>query len=200
MSQKQIKILKKERAFKGFFEFNKYNFQFEKYDGTLSPPIEREIFERGHAVAALLYDPQKDVVVLIEQMRFPAYLASQDAWMTEIVAGMIDEGETPEQAICREIEEESQCHVQQLEFILDYMPSSGACTETVKLYLATVDSTTLSPYMGQADEHEDIFVFTMGAEEFIQKTFSNKFNNSVIIIAGLWFQANHQRLKAQSSM
>src|SRR3546814_18574745 len=50
----------------------------------------REIFERGHAAAVLLYDPARDAVVLIEQFRPGAYAAGVNPWLVEVVAGIIE--------------------------------------------------------------------------------------------------------------
>lgn len=196
---KKVKILRKDTAYDGFFQLNKYSFSFDKFQGEHSSPITREVFERGHAVGALLYDPQHDEVVLIEQVRLPAHIVGQNAWMYEIVAGMIDEGETPEEAIKRETSEESGCTIKRLKFLLDYMPSPGACTETVKLYIAEVDTSNLSEIMGLDEEDEDIRVFKMQAAEFIELSQSNVLKNGLIIIAALWFAQNHKLIQEEWS-
>src|SRR3546814_8313561 len=73
----------------------------------MSGEISREVFERGHAAAALPYDPVRDEVVLIEQFRTGALAAGRGPWLTEVVAGMIEEGETPEAVVGREMREEA---------------------------------------------------------------------------------------------
>jgi hypothetical protein len=42
---------------------------------------------RGNCVAVILYDPDRDEVVLIEQFRAGAVLRPEHAWLIEIVAG-----------------------------------------------------------------------------------------------------------------
>ncbi len=56
----------------GFFRLDKYRLRHRLYDGTMSSIIERELFERGHAAAALLYDPVRDELVILEQFRIGA--------------------------------------------------------------------------------------------------------------------------------
>lgn len=72
-----------------------YRFKHRLFEGGWSKEIVREVFERGHAGAILPYDPQTDNVVLIEQIRFPAFESSETPWLLEIVAGMIEENESP---------------------------------------------------------------------------------------------------------
>jgi ADP-ribose pyrophosphatase len=67
----------------------------------------REIFERGHAAVLLPFDPVRDEVVLVEQIRIAAYDTSESPWLLEMVAGMIEEGETVEDVARREALEEA---------------------------------------------------------------------------------------------
>ncbi len=58
----------------------------------MSGEVKREIFERGHAAVLLPYDPQRDEVVLVEQLRIAAIDSAVSPWLLEMVAGMIEEG------------------------------------------------------------------------------------------------------------
>lgn len=64
-------------------------------------------FERGHAAVLLPFDPERDEVVLVEQIRIAAYDTSVTPWLLEMVAGMIEEGETIEAVARREAMEEA---------------------------------------------------------------------------------------------
>lgn len=68
----------------------------------MSHEVRREIFERGHAAVLLPFDPVRDEVVLIEQIRIAAYDTSETPWLLEMVAGMIEEGESVEDVARRE--------------------------------------------------------------------------------------------------
>ncbi len=58
----------------------------------MSGEVTREIFERGHAAVLLPFDPVRDEVVLVEQIRIAAYDTSESPWLLEMVAGMIEAG------------------------------------------------------------------------------------------------------------
>jgi ADP-ribose pyrophosphatase len=106
-SAKDIQILSKETLYQGFFKMVKYAFKHKLFEGGWSDVVTREVFERGHAVAVLPYDPVLDEFVLIEQVRIGALPTSSSPWMIEVVAGIIDAGETPEDVCYRETKEEA---------------------------------------------------------------------------------------------
>lgn len=82
-----------------------YRFRHRLFNGEMSGEIKREIFERGHAAVLLPYDPVRDEVVLVEQVRIAAYDTSETPWLLEMVAGMIEEGESVEDARREALEE-----------------------------------------------------------------------------------------------
>ncbi|MGN0908580.1 MAG: NUDIX domain-containing protein, partial [Succinivibrio sp.] len=103
-----LKIEDRRRAYSGFFAIDVYTMTYPRFDGGSNTGLRREIFERGHnAVAVLPYDPVLDRVQLIEQFR-PGALSDRDSpWLIEVIAGMIDGGEKPEQAAVREAREDA---------------------------------------------------------------------------------------------
>lgn len=105
-TSQDVEIISKETLFKGFFKMVKYRFKHRLFAGGWSDVVEREMFERGHAAAMLPYDPIKDQVVIIEQIRVGA-LEHDHPWQLEIVAGMIDRDESVEDVIRREAHEEA---------------------------------------------------------------------------------------------
>ena len=131
MNHPDIEILDKQTPYKGFLTIDVYRLRHRKFDGTWTgvlPP--REVCDRGEAVGVLLYDPDRDAVVMIEQFRVGSAAAGGPAWMTEIVAGMVGDGETPEEVARRESLEEAGCEIREIEQICDYYVSPGAFTET----------------------------------------------------------------------
>ncbi|ERB66196.1 hypothetical protein N779_06315, partial [Vibrio coralliilyticus OCN008] len=116
-----VEIISKEILFKGFFRMIKYRFRHKLFEGGWSEVIEREMFERGHAAALLPYDPVSDQVVLIEQIRVGA-LEHAHPWQLEIVAGIIDTDESPEQVVRREASEEAGISVDELAKVTSYYP------------------------------------------------------------------------------
>lgn len=188
-------ILEKTTPFQGYFRIDRYVLRHRTHAGGLTEPMSREIFERGHAVAVLLYDPDRDEVGLIEQFRPGAYAAGWEPWLIEVVAGIIDKGETPQQVAIREAQEEAGAEVTQIEPICRYLVSPGGTTESMEIFCARVDSTKLSGLHGLAHEGEDIRVFTISANEAISWVESGKIANSMTIIALQWLALNRTRLR-----
>lgn len=89
-SGKDVQILSKETLYQGFFKMVKYAFKHKLFQGGWSDVVVREVFERGHAIAVLPYDPVLDEFVMIEQVRIGAIPTSSSPWLLEVVAGIID--------------------------------------------------------------------------------------------------------------
>ena len=102
-----VELVEHEVAFQGYFRVGRYFFRHGLYQGGQSAIVRREVFERGHAAAVLPYDPRRDEVVLIRQFRAGAYVAGRHPWTWEIVAGIIEHDESPEELIRREAVEEA---------------------------------------------------------------------------------------------
>jgi ADP-ribose pyrophosphatase len=188
-------ILEKTTPFQGYFRIDRYVFQHRTHAGGMTGPMSREIFERGHAVSVLLYDPERDEVGLIEQFRPGAYAAGWEPWLIEVVAGIIDPGETPEQVAIREAQEEAGATVTQIEPVCRYLVSPGGTTESMEIFCARVDASKLSGIHGLEHEGEDIRVFTATADEAIAWVQSGRIANSMTIIALQWLALNRPRLR-----
>src|ERR1019366_5495590 len=115
MTRDDVEVLERKTGCQSYFRIDRYMLRHRLLGGGWSQPMMREVFERGHSVVALLYDPHADAVVLIEQFRAGAFAAGMGPWLIECVAGIIDEGETPEGVARREALEESNCLVGRIE-------------------------------------------------------------------------------------
>lgn len=184
----KFKILQQQTHYQNFFRLEEYTLQHELFNGGWSVPLKREIFERGNAVAVLLHDPQADTLLLLEQFRPGAALRNpQDAWMIEIVAGMVEDGESKADVARREAQEEAGCNVDELEFIMDYYPSAGGSTEIVSLYYAAIDlSKVKAGVHGLADEHEDIRINIVPRQQALDWLRAGRIQASLAIIALQW--------------
>lgn len=202
----KVKQLKKIKEFKGYFEINKYLFSYRQFNGEMGKTVEREIFERGHAVAILPYDPITDKIILIEQFRPGTYIGMQDTnwldkksnpWMYEIVAGIIDDGETIEDVARRETKEETNLEVTNLSYIQPFFVSPGAVSEFIHLFIAQIDSYKAGGVFGLDYEAENIktHIFTCAqAWDMLDK---GKITNATALIALQWLRQNQQNIKRQ---
>ena len=191
-----VEIISKETLFKGFFRMIKYRFRHKLFEGGWSEVIEREMFERGHAAALLPYDPVRDEVVIVEQIRVGA-LEHEHPWQYEIVAGIIDTDESPQDVARREAMEEAGVEVGSVLPITSYYPSSGGCSERLDVFVGCVDATTAKGVHGLDYEGEDIRVQVMSREAAYQLVKDGVFENGATIIALQWLQLNYQELQSE---
>src|SRR5262245_21415586 len=95
----EIDIIEKRTVFQGYFRIDSYVLRHGLFQGGWSGTMKREVFERGHAAALLPYDPARGQFVMCEQFRVGAYAGGMDPWQLEIVAGIVEPGETPEAVV-----------------------------------------------------------------------------------------------------
>lgn len=189
------KIIQHEVVYEGYFRMEKYQLQHEKFDGGLTDVFQREIFERGSAVAVLPYDPKRDKVVLIEQFRAGAIGTQQQPWLKEIVAGIIETGESQQQVAERETLEEAGCNILRLEKITQYYVSPGGTTEQCALYCGQVDSEGVGGIHGLDHEHEDIRVEVVDLKQAEAWLEDGTINSAASIIALQWLLLNRDRIR-----
>jgi len=183
-------------VYNGFFRLEKYKLQHTLYQGGWSEEITRELFMRGNCVAVLLYDPKRDEVVLIEQFRAGAILNPKRAWLLEIVAGAIEEGETAEEVAYRESVEEAGCEIEELTLIHEFYTTPGGASERISLFLGIVDASNVGGVHGLDDEHEDILVTTAKFDQVYQMLEDGRIESGIPIIAIQWLYINRDQLRA----
>src|SRR5688572_21541694 len=135
---KQVEILSKREVFKqAFFRIEEAHLRHEKYDGTMTGEMVRLNFERGDSVAALIHNPADDTLIFTEQFRYPTFYKGP-GWLLETPAGSIEMGETPEETLRREIEEEIGYTISNTRFISTFYVSPGGTSERIHLYYVRV--------------------------------------------------------------
>src|SRR5262249_20218374 len=118
-----------------------------------------------------------------------------DPWLLEMVAGIIEEGETPEGVARRESEEEVGRKVQDLWPIQRYLSSPGGTSESVYLYLGRMSSEGATGIFGLADENENIRVQVMPEEKLRALMDEGKLSNAALLIAAQWFFLNRDKVR-----
>jgi ADP-ribose pyrophosphatase len=190
-----VDLIARDTVFQGYFRVDRWRLRFRTFAGPMSPPVMREVFERGHAVGVLPYDPVADTVVLIEQFRIGALAAGRHPWLVEIVAGIRGEREARDEVARREAREEIGCVLGRLEPICDYLVSPGGTSETCALYVGEVDCRQAGGIHGLAAEHEDIRTLILPADEAIARLDRGEIGNAVTIIALQWLARARPRLR-----
>ena len=194
-AKNDVEIIARETLYSGFFSMELYRFRHRLFNGEMSGEIKREIFERGHAAVLLPFDPVRDEVVLVEQVRIAAYDTSETPWLLEMVAGMIEEGESVEDVARREALEEAGLAIGRTKPVLSYLASPAGTTERSSIMVGEVDATTAKGIHGLADENEDIRVHVVSREQAYQWVEEGLIDNAASVIALQWLQLHHQNLR-----
>ncbi|NBM54164.1 ADP-ribose diphosphatase [Proteus vulgaris] len=198
--REDVKLLSQRDLYKGFFRMTEYRFKHRLFEGGWSEEVKREVFERGNAGVLLAYDPKRDEVVLIEQIRIPAYETSETPWLLEVIAGMVEQGESPEDVVRREAQEEAGVIVGRCEPIISYLSSPGGTSERMHVYVGEVDATTAKGIHGLACENEDIRVHVVSREQAYRWVEEGVIDNAASVIALQWLQLHHIALRERWSV
>jgi ADP-ribose pyrophosphatase len=185
-----------ETLWRGHNSFQRVRFSFAGSGGETRGPVAWELLRRGRAVAVIPYDPVRDTVVLIEQFRLPALAAGLGPWLIEVAAGLVDGTERDEEAAIRETREETGLAVTALACAGRFMLSPGIADETITVYAGRVAAPVgEAGHAGLAEEHEDIRVFAVPAEEAFALAADGRIVNITTALALLWLAANRDRLR-----
>ncbi|MCL1114710.1 ADP-ribose diphosphatase [Shewanella basaltis] len=190
-----FELIAKKVLYKGFFQLDEYTFKHKLFNGGWSGEVTREVFERGSAVVVLPYDPVRDEVVLIEQIRVPALATTKSIWLLELVAGMIEPGESPEQVATRELAEEAGLSIQSLTPINSYLVSPGGTTERFYLFWGHVDATKASGVHGLDHENEDIRVHVVSRQQAYEWVNDGRIDNASTVLGIQWLMLNYQKIR-----
>ena len=195
MGPEDVEILERRSGYRGHSRLDVVRLRHRLFGGSWTPPFQRELLDRGHAVAVLPYDPQADAVVLIEQFRVGAQFADMAPWQIEAIAGLIDEDETPEEVARRESVEEAGCVISDLVPICRFLATPGISNETVQLYCARIDSAGRDGAIhGLPHEHEDIRVRVMALAQALALIDQQVLANAPALIAIQWLALHKDEL------
>lgn len=186
---KKVVIDRKSFVLDDFFKVEEVHLQYERFNGEMSRPVRRFSLERGNSVAVLVNNLDTQKIILIDQFRYPTY-KNGHGWLTEIIAGMIDEGESPEESARKELLEEAGLTISAFEHIFDFYPSPGGSSEIVFLYYAEVSgkSAVYSKTGGLPNHGEDIVSLEFTLEDALNKIRTGEIMDAKTIIAILWLE------------
>jgi len=188
---RRVEVSATERVFDGFFKLDRARVSYERFDGSMSAPMSRLVFERGDSVAVLPFDRQRRRVVLVQQFRYPAYLRNGPGWLWEIIAGMIEPGRGPEDVARSEALEEAGYGLGEIKHAMTVYASPGASSERIHIYLAPV---VAHQHVGRGgglpQDGEDILVRTFELDEALAMIEDDRVVDAKTVLA-LQFLALH---------
>ncbi len=189
-----VEVLAHERLFHGYLALDSYRLRHRLHAGGVSETQTRELLRRGQAVGVLLYDPDRATVVLIEQFRIGAMVAGFPAWVLEIVAGLVEPGESVLGVAKREAREEAGAELQATLPVARYVVSPGCSDETVEIIAARVDSRPLGGIHGLHSEGEDIRVVVMSLADALAACADGRIANAMTLVALQWLALNRDQV------
>jgi ADP-ribose pyrophosphatase len=194
LTRNDVTINNDETVWQGFFRIRKFSLTHKLFRGGYSREISRELFCRGSSVAILLYDPDTDRVGLTRQFRIGCLENEHGPWVWEVVAGVNDKSESPEEVACREVAEETGLDITNapLKTVCTYYSSPGGSDEKMSVFCALVPLTETEEIHGLEEENEDILFQTFPYEVVINAMLDGFINNAATIIALQWLQLHRQ--------
>ena len=196
--QQDIEVLGEQTLYEGFFTLKRIQFKHKLFAGGESGVVTRELLIKGAASAVIAYDPKEDSVILVEQVRIGAAYHpefNRSPWLLELIAGMVEKGENPEEVALRESEEEAGIQVKNLIHCLSVWDSPGGTVERIHLFAGEVDSSQAKGIHGLAEENEDIRVHVVKREQAYQWMCEGKIDNGIAVIGLQWLQLNYAQLQ-----
>jgi ADP-ribose pyrophosphatase len=189
-----VRVITSEIAYQGFFQLRRVSLCHRLFGGGWSQPLQREIFQRGEAVGVLLYDPQNQLIGLVEQFRIGALNEPLGPWQFEVVAGMLEPGEMPADVAHREVQEEAGLSVDKLIPICDYLVSAGGTDEKMHMFCGLVDLTDKQGLFGLDSESEDIALHVWSYQDVLEARSAGRLNSAAVTIALQWLELSHKTL------
>lgn len=184
-------------VYANYFSVEEYDFRHSRFDGGTSPEINRAAFISSDAATVLPYDPKRDLVLVVEQIRSgPLARGAENPWLLEPIAGRVDPFETPEDCARREAGEEAGLTLDRLIEAARYYPSPGAKAEFLYSYIALCDlPDDLPRFGGLASEAEDIRAHLLPFEELMALIDTPEFASGPLILSALWLAAKRDGLR-----
>ncbi|MBV9018077.1 MAG: NUDIX domain-containing protein [Alphaproteobacteria bacterium] len=194
-SHPDARIVSVDTPFSRFLRVDVVRFRHKLFSGEWSGERSYDVLRRGDAVAIILYDPERDSVVLVEQFRLPALYAGLSPWQIEPVAGLVDKDESYEAVARRESREEAGIEsIGELVPIQRYMPSPGDSDEAVMLFCGRVNSRGAAGVHGLPEEHEDIRVIVKTMAELEAMLEAGQIETGHTLICCYWLLRHRDRL------
>ncbi len=194
----RVEVVSRKRSYSDFYALDDFKLRHERFDGAMSDVLDRAVLVGADASIVLPYDPVRDEVLLVEQIRLgPVGRGDRTLWQLEPVAGRIDPGETPEEAARREAVEEAGLTIGALERIAEVYPSPGTSTEFYYIFLGVADlSSAGGDTGGLASEDEDIRTHILSFEALMDQVARHDVANAPLALAAYYLSHHRHRLRS----
>jgi len=182
LASDRIRNIERELLSDNWYSLEKITFEYLRDDGVWEKQI-REAYDRGNGAVILLYNVEKETVVLTKQFRMPTYVnGNTDGMMIEACAGILEKGNA-EETIKMEVEEETGYMIDDVKKVFESYMSPGSVTEILYFFIgAYEDGMKVSEGGGADDETENIEVLEMGFNEALGMVKSGEIRDAKTIM------------------
>ncbi len=188
------------RTYAQYFALDEYDLSHERFDGSMTQTVKRAVFLSPDAALVLPYDPVRDRVLVVEQMRMgPLARGDKTLWQLEPIAGRLDPGETPETAARREAMEEAGLSLGALHPVAETYCSPGNSSEFYYIYVGLADlPEDIAGVGGLEAEHEDIRAHLMPFDDLLKLCDDQGAANAPLVLSAYWLARHRDRLRTTS--
>jgi GDP-mannose pyrophosphatase NudK len=165
----QIKIRHEKILSDEHYVLKRVEFDIQKKNGQWETQ-KREVYDHGNAVTVLLYNKETRNILLTKQFRIATYVNGNSGGMLlETPAGLLEGNESPEDAMLREIKEETGYAVSSVQKIFEAYTSAGSLTERVYFYVAPYSKEQkVAKGGGLEEEGEELDVIELSLDKLVQ--------------------------------
>ena len=154
-----IHVIKDKILSENYFLLRNMTYELTRRDGSVVRH-KREVYDRGNGATVLLYNPNKQSVVLVRQFRVATWVnGNPDGMLIETCAGLLD-NDAPEVCIRKEAIEETGYQVGEARKVFELYMSPGGVTELIHFFIAEY-SEAQRPNRGGGVDDEDIEVLEL---------------------------------------
>jgi ADP-ribose pyrophosphatase len=195
----QAEIKSREMLYDGVFKIEQLTVEQDRHDGG-KQTLKRLNFERGDAIAILGYDPKRDEVVLVNEMRTGMLAAGDYPYSDTVPAAMLKKGEDVLTAAADRLTRETGLALHGVRVIHPgaYV-SAGGSTEKIALVTGIVDSSNAGGVRGRAGIGEDIKTVVISSDEFIARAEDGRLTDMKSLAMAFWLAQNRDGIQAKAN-
>ncbi|WLI75845.1 GDP-mannose pyrophosphatase NudK [Kosakonia sp. H02] len=176
----KIEVIKDKILSENYFVLRNITYDLTRQNGEVIRH-KREVYDRGNGATILLYNREKQSVVLIRQFRIASWVnGNEDGLLIETCAGLLDDDE-PEVCIRKEAIEETGFQIGEVRKVFELYMSPGGVTEIVHFFVAEYNDAQRANNGGGVED-EDIEVLELPFQQALTMVANGEIRDGKAVI------------------